>query len=58
MTPETAEWHRPRQQHCELAPNHPVHRSLWLPNELAVVAVLAIVAEMGQAAARVLYCNP
>lgn len=48
----------PARQHCELAPNHPVPRSLWLPNELAVVAVLAVIAEMGQAAARALCRNP
>lgn len=35
-------------------PNGPVHRSLWLPNELDVVAVLVITAEMGQATARAL----
>lgn len=34
------------------------HRSLWLPNERSVVPVLAVAAEMGQAAARGLCCNP
>lgn len=37
-----------------LVPNHPVYRSLWLPNELDVVAELVITAEMGQATARAL----
>lgn len=54
---ETARGRGARQAHCELAPEHPVPRSPRLPNELAVVAVLAVTAEMGQAAARALCCN-
>lgn len=42
----------PTTQLWELAPDHPVHRSLWFPNEPDVVAMLVITAEMGQATAR------